>query len=250
MLENQIDTLRRIISDNDLQHYTGDLFWDLIGAVIFSDPIAGVATCKDVKELIFHIPTLLFWDKMKRYLFGTFSCYEEQVKMANKFEKNNEKYNAFVKKQIHLINEIDDDKKVDYYASLTRCFLLTPMDESLYFKLSKFLIICTPEELEFITCISMNDSFGNSSMVSSLYQYGLFTQAESHGQTKYILSDFGTALKQNCLNFDDDLGLTQRIVSYKEISPLNIAESITADSLNKAWNQANIVLNGGSSKSE
>ena len=153
MLENQISTLRRILSDEDLQHYAGDCFWNLIQMVTFSDPFAGIAAGKDMKELIFHIPTILFWDKMKRYLSGTFSCFDDQAKMTEKFNKDSNKYNDFVKKQIHLINEIDDDKKVDYFASLTRCFLLTAMDETLFFKLSKFLITCTPEELQFIADI-------------------------------------------------------------------------------------------------
>ncbi len=76
MLERQVNSLRTILSDKDLQQYTGDGFWNLIQAVVLSDPFSGIAAGKDIKELIFHIPTILFWDKMKRYLLGTFSCWE------------------------------------------------------------------------------------------------------------------------------------------------------------------------------
>lgn len=44
-------------------------------------------------------------------MFGTFGDYAEQVKMAGKFSEDNKDYERFVKRQIHLINEIDDDKK-------------------------------------------------------------------------------------------------------------------------------------------
>ena len=133
MLDNQITALKTILSDEDLQQYSGEGFWNLIQAVVLSDPFTGTLALNNIRELIFHIPTILFWDKMKRYLLGTFSCFEDQVRMAEKFNNDNNSYTAFVKKQIHLINEIDDDQKVDYFAALTRCFLLTQLEEGLFF---------------------------------------------------------------------------------------------------------------------
>lgn len=50
--------------------------------------------------------------KMQRYMFGTFGDYAEQVKMAGKFSGDNKDYDRFLKRQIHLINEIGDDKKL------------------------------------------------------------------------------------------------------------------------------------------
>ena len=68
MLDNQVRTLQTILSNEDLQDYAGDGFWNLIQAVVTSDPFSAMAAMKDIKELIFHMPTILFWDKMKRYL--------------------------------------------------------------------------------------------------------------------------------------------------------------------------------------
>ena len=246
MLERQVNSLRTILSDKDLQQYTGDGFWNLIQAVVLSDPFSGIAAGKDIKELIFHIPTILFWDKMKRYLLGTFSCREDQVKMAEKFCHDNDKYNVFVKKQIHLINEIDDDKKVDYFASLTRCFLLTDLNENLFFKLSKYITNCTPEELQFLSEISFDYQSKNTVFVSSLYQYGLFVQKEKSDGVIYVLSDFGKALKQNSLNFDSGLNGKSRIVSYEEVTPLTIAEPATAEDIEKMFNDSELVIDGGS----
>ena len=81
---------------------------------------------------------------MKRYLTGTFYSYGDQVKMAAKFNDDNKKYNKFVKRLIHLLDQLDDDQKVDYFAALTRAFLLTDLDKYLFFKLSKYLEMCIP----------------------------------------------------------------------------------------------------------
>lgn len=160
------------MKDKDIHEYAGDAFWGIIKAVSLGDVGALIDSGGDIKNLLFHTPTILFWDKMQRYMFGTFRDYAEQVKMAGKFSEDNKDYERFVKRQIHLINEIDDDKKVDYFAQLTRCYLLTEMDNALYYKLAKFLIMCTPEELDYIASFDYEGTTQLTAMVSSLYQYG------------------------------------------------------------------------------
>ena len=131
-------------------------FWKIIQAVYMGDVNilnigqTVVEVGNDIRKILIHIPTVLFWDKMQRYMFGTFKNFQEQVKMASKFNYDNGDYAKFVKKQIHLINEINDDKKVDYFAQLTRCYLLTEMEAALFYKLARFLTMCTPEELDYI----------------------------------------------------------------------------------------------------
>ena len=227
MLENQLATFTALVHDEDLQKYAGDAFIDFITAFYLDDAKAGIKTVDDVRKILFHIPTVLFWDKMKRYLYGTFKSYKDQLKMADKFHNDNSKYKQFVKRQIHLINELDDDEKVDYFAQLTRSFLITGLEESLFFKLTKFLNICTPYELEFLRTVGYDYSSPNNVVISSLYQYGLFVQNNDGNDVKYVLSDFAKALKQNCLNFDDGIGNMQRLLSYNQIAPLDILEPLT-----------------------
>ena len=172
MLEKQLEALTTILKDKDIHEYAGDAFWGIIKAVSLGDVGALIDSGGDIKNLLFYTPTILFWDKMQRYMFGTFRDYAEQVKMAGKFSEDNKDYERFVKRQIHLINEIDDDKKVDYFAQLTRCYLLTEMDNALYYKLAKFLIMCTPEELDYIASFDYEGTTQLTAMVSSLYQYG------------------------------------------------------------------------------
>ena len=145
--------------------------------------------------------------------------------MASKFNYDNGDYAKFVKKQIHLINEINDDKKVDYFAQLTRCYLLTEMEAALFYKLASFLTMCTPEELDYIASFDYNKKTELTAMISSLYQYGLFEQHEKeHGGVDYVLSGFAKALKSNSLNFNEGTDGRDRILSYAQIAPLSIAE--------------------------
>lgn len=248
MLENQLTTFSALVHDEDLQKYAGDAFLDFIKAVAFCDVGSGIKTADDVRKILFHIPTVLFWDKMKRYLYGTFRSFEDQLKLAAKFHDDNPKYKQFVKRQIHLINELDDDEKVDYFAQLTRSFLITGLEESLFFKLTKYLNICTPYELAFLKSVGYNYSFQNNVVISSLYQYGLFVQkSNDEDDVKYVLSDFAKALKQNCLNFDDGVGSAPRLLSYSQIAPLDIMEPITFGDFERITQDKTLVLNGGSS---
>lgn len=222
MLDNQVNALRCIMENSEIRTYAGDAFWNLIQAVTTADTFAGITAAKDIKEIIFHMPTLIFWDKMKRYLLGTFRSYEDQVKMSAKFNKDNTKYNEFVKQQIQLVNELDDDKKVDFFANLTRCFLLSEFESELYFKLARTISNLTCSELLFLQRTSYDYISENTTMISLLYQNGLFIQHETdEGEIRYILSDLAKSLKQNSLNFDEGLFGANRFKSYEQLSPLN-----------------------------
>lgn len=226
MLEKQLAEFKSILSDEDLQKYKDDCFWSLIEAVVSADPLSGVLAVKNIKDLIVHFPTIVFWDKMKRYLMGTFTCYEDQVKLASKFDPDSDEFTTYVKRLVHLINAIDDDKKIDYFSDLTRCFLLTELSQPLYFKLSKLLVTCTPEELDFLRDFPREDTTKNTAMVSMLYQYGLFIEGndakgEEGSPVRYVLSDFAKALKQNCLNFMEGLDGKERLADYNQLEPID-----------------------------
>lgn len=244
MLEKQLEELTTILKDKDIHEYAGDAFLGIIKAVSLGDVGALIDSGGDIKDLLFHTPTILFWDKMQRYMFGTFRDYAEQVKMAGKFSEDNKDYERFVKRQIHLINEIDDDKKVDYFAQLTSCYLLTEMDNALYYKLAKFLIMCTPEELDYIASFDYEGTTQLTAMISSLYQYGLFEQQEKqHGGVSYALSGFAKALKYNGLNFNEGTSGEKWIGSYSQIAPLSISEPITWEDINNVVSENETVIN-------
>ncbi len=245
MIEKQIAALTTILKDRDIHEYAGDAFLNIVKAVSLGDVGALLDSSVDIKNLLFHTPTILFWDKMQRYMFGTFRDYTEQVKMAGKFNEDNKDYEKFVKRQIYLINEINDDKKVDYFAQLTRCYLLTEMENALYYKLAKFLVMCTPEELDYIASFGYEETTNLTVMVSSLYQYGLFEQQEKqNGGVDYVLSGFAKALKYNSLNFNEGISGRNRIVSYSQIAPLSISEPMTWEDIDNVFSGNKIIING------
>lgn len=151
MFDEQVNTLATIIQNEDLKKYAGNAFWNLVSTVISKNPVTGVRSIKDVEQLVFHIPTAIFWNKMERFLNGTYKNLNEQVKMASRFNNDNAKYTKFVKKQVYIIDKLDDDRKVDYFALLTRCMLLQELDIALYFKLAHIINQCTSFELEYVT---------------------------------------------------------------------------------------------------
>lgn len=236
MLDKQFEEIAILLESEDLKKYSGDAFWDFIQAIVSKDPFLGISSMENIKNLICHMPTVIFWDKMRRFLFGTYKNFSEQVTMAEKFNRDNDKYREFIKKLIYLINEMDEDVKVDYYASLTRCLLLQGIENHLYFRLAKFLVQCTSYELEFIKNCNDDIKLENTAMVSILYQYGLFEQKENNDAAKkvYSLSSFGKALKSCCLNFEEDS--RQNYFSYNLLEPLDITETATDDDIDQIIN--------------
>lgn len=246
MLEKQINALTIILKNEDIHKYTGEAFMNIIKAVILGDPNALIDAGKDIKEIISNMPIILFWDKMSKYMYGTFRNYEEQLMLAEKFNRRNKDYNDFVKRQIHLINEINDDKKVDYFAQLTRCYLLYEMEDALFYKLARFITLCTPEELEYIASFDYQATTVLTAKVSSLYQYGLFEQKKKVDEKVcYVLSGFAKALKSDSLNFGDETNRETPILTYDEIAPLSIPEPMNGEDLESIFNNNEFIINGG-----
>lgn len=239
MFDDQLHALVTILKDEDVQQYAGESFYNLIKAVVFCDAGAGVDAIKNVKDLLFHMPTVLFWDKMKRFIYGTFRDYEDQVKFAAKFENDNKKYYEFVKKQIALVDSIDEDEKIDYFAQLTRCYLLCEIDNALYFKLIHLIKNCTVDELKYIETRNVDDQSDSNLWVSVLSLQGLFVQKQDDDRnTFYILSDIGKCLKSCCLNFDE--GLLAINKKYDELEALPQMEPMSLRAI-----EEKLVVSGG-----
>ncbi len=146
---------------------------DFAAAVIKKDPQAYAEAVGDMAKLLWQVPNAIFWDKMRRFLMGTFSDYEYQVKMCEKFRDEDKRYTEFVKKQIQLIEKLDFDSKVDWFANLTRAFLLESINEKEYFKLSFALRMISEEDLTYLTEFYKMKDAGENNVLNSFYQHGL-----------------------------------------------------------------------------
>lgn len=228
MLNNQIRALGEIMKNPELHTLMKDGAFNLMKCVLLHDCGSAADAARAAAALVFHTPTMLYWDKMWRYMCGVYREPADNIKMAEKFCDDNPKYEAFVKKQMNMINEFNDDQKIDYFACLTRSYLYTGLQEDLYLKLARFLTECTPGELKFLANTNFSAQLDNTMMTASLYQYGLLMLKEgADGLSKYALSDFGKSLKQNSLNFDEGLSGQTRLSSYEVMSPAALPQHIT-----------------------
>lgn len=223
--------LIRWLTNEDITKVAKEDLSSVVAAAMNSDVATGASAIKKTITDVAHLPTYIFWCKMEAFLRGTFHSYEDQINMANKFEPCSDGYAKFVSKQIMLIDKVESFEKVDYFANLTRAYLLECIStETLYFKLAKYLTQCTDEELQFIRDCSYEFIDENTVMISALYQYGLFEQGETiNGKTRYRLSSFAKALKLNCLNFRKENSGIASIRDYCDMQPLNISETASIE---------------------
>ena len=232
-IDEQIDILTETIHSKDLQEQFRGNFWNLVQTIIFKDPEAAAESGLSSAQILFHMPTAMFWTKMERYLKGTFvGGFEDQIKFSMKFSEDNESYKDFVKKQINLINNIESDNKVDYLANLTRCFFLFDMDIPLYFRLARFIENCTSDELNFLRDIKYDTWLENNAIVSMLILQGLIVQEqdEKHN-THYVLSSFGGLLKKCALNFGKESCLIESSLRYNDIAGIPQMEPISFEEI-------------------
>lgn len=71
-------------------------------------------------KFVLGLPDRIFWGKMSLFLNGILKDSDIQIKLSEYFNKDNAGYEKYTKRLIHIINSIDDDKKIDYFADLTR----------------------------------------------------------------------------------------------------------------------------------
>lgn len=238
MLKNQIQALGTIMKSPESHTVMRDGAFSLMKYVLLNDYGSGLDAAKAAATLVFHTPTMLYWDKMWRYMCGVYKEPADQTRMAAKFCDDYPKYEAFVKKQMNLISEFNDDQKIDYFACLTRSYLYAGLEENLYLKLARFLTECTPGELEFLANTRIDARLDNTMMSASLYQYGLLMLEEQpDGTNKYVLSDFGKSLKQNSLNFDEGLSGQMRLYSYDVMSPAALPQYATSEDIDRMFEE-------------
>ena len=216
-----VNNVKAIFEDESLVESLKSGTFDIAQALIFRDIDSGVNGVREIAGAICSIPTALFLGKFRRFLSGTFKSFDEQEKLAEKINKSNNNYYQNVKNIIQLIDNLEDDKKVDYFSSLTRCLLLTDLTVDLYYHLAKCLTSCTTFDLEYIRKLSYKSNLKRDFINTSLFYQRLFDRVPNNPNS-IALSGLGIALKQNCLNFEDGLNGEIRLTSFDMLSALEL----------------------------
>ena len=238
-LQEKAEALSHFLRNRDLQKTAEEDLTDLIITTLSGDPISTGVAGKKVIDDIRNLPGYILWDKINRYLRGSFRSFEDQIKLASRFDKDSKDYARFVKKMILLIDQVEDDEKIDFYANLTRAFFMGLVDSDVFFKLTKFLLLLTFDELIFIRDCPEDFRSTLTVMISSLYQFGLFDQIQVDGnETRYVLSSFALSLKRNCLNIEEGVNGKERLGNYSELQPLKINEAATDADFDRMFSES------------
>lgn len=233
MLDKIVDSFAIILKNIEIQSQIKEGGLNLAEAILIQDPFAGINAAKNLVQSVVAARDAIFWDKCQRYLMGTFHSQEDQERWTSKFDESNQSYKAFVKRTMQVIDQLDDDQKVDYFANLTKSYLYEELDKELYFRLAKFLSMSTSEELLYISQCHEFEKYQKNAMISLLYRNGLFDQdVDDKSITTYVLSDYAKALKQHSLNYNDSFRGLKKLGSYADLRPLEISKAATWDEIN------------------
>jgi len=168
-----LEAIAVVVKSKELKEYADSSVENFASVVLGGRLVSAKKQIESTTNLLFSIPDILFWDKMKCFLCGTYSDFNFQKKIFEKFSE--EEWIDFTKRQIHIVNEIEDDAKIAYFSNLTKSFAQNFIDLPLYFKLAKALQGTTREELRYLsTNINRRESPKDIFMMS-LMQYGLAT---------------------------------------------------------------------------
>lgn len=207
MLNEFINNVATVIKDKDIQSMAVNGAENLFIGFAAKDISVIPTVIKDAKEIILSIPNVIFADKMYRFLTKAFSNYEQQVKFATKFEKDNPNYYDTVKKIVQIIDKIDFDEKVDWFANLTRAVSLECIDVDKYIRLSTAVSMLTVDDLKALKYYYGRNNEIENSTLSNYYSYGLTikTTPTTYGTltSKYTLSICGIELLKYGVDFEN-----------------------------------------------
>lgn len=232
--QNISESLATLIKSDDIRNYAKNGVMDLIQAIFSGDVFQGLSAIKNFNDLIFNIPNILFWEKMQKFLLNTFSDYdfEDQIKMIAKFEESYCKYSEFVKTQIHIIDKINDDKKIEYCAKLTRSLLLNNIDLTLYYKLIQIMDTCTVDELEFLKSNKL-ERIEYNIRIYYLSTLGLVRQEQEDANVYFVLTSLAKALREYGLSDN----LKNAPIKYIDLEPPKLTKFATNADISALFNK-------------
>ena len=208
MLEKITSGLATIINDYDVREISKKSVLDFANMVVNNDTISLVEFIDDTRKLLWQIPNAVFWDKMYSFMIGTYSDYECQVKMCEKFQVDNKKAKEFIKKQIQIIEKLDFDCKVIWFSNLTRAFLLEFINEQEYFKLSFALRMISAEDIEYIKSLVNLEDVSENSVLNLFYQHSLVNKHTPNTcgsiSSEYNISELGAKFVKYGIDFNGD----------------------------------------------
>lgn len=196
-----------ILRDQAIQDLAKDGALNLFKAIILKDIPAAIKATWNIKDIMFSIPDIIYADKMYRFLTNAFKDYEQQIKFAELFNKDDKKYKETVKKQLQILEKIDFDEKVDWFANLTKAVCLELINVDKYLKLSSALTMIFSDDLLFLKKLYKSKEKDENSTLSTLYAYNLVNKRTPNTvgsiSSKFSISDDGIEMLRCGIDFEN-----------------------------------------------
>lgn len=206
MWEKINDTIVNVLKSGETRKFAKNSAENIARACFTHDIKSGVKQAVETGKYIGSIKDSLFWSKMKKWLQQTYTTQEMEANISAKFTEDEPKYKEYTKRQLQFIAQVDEEEKIDFYANLTRAWLLKYIDSSLYFKLSYLLKVFTLEELEYLKeNYTTQDITTINYYIREFSLYGLIDIVENTnmGNSKYKYSELAEIFVVCGLTFDD-----------------------------------------------
>lgn len=192
---------------------------------------------EDTKDLSYKT----FLSKLYKIIEGVDFSTADKVKLVTELHK---KMDNDVSRQLQFISWVEgihDLRKIQYYSSLFSCYLLCEIEEGLLFKLVNILERCTSFDLDYIRNFDYQKESLLDTQISYLINDGLFELCDdAEHEVRYKLSGLAIALKQNSLNYENELGTMERIKEIGKLPMYSVIEPITSDEIDKKFEEPKI----------
>lgn len=193
VLDKIVENLLCIVKSEETKKFVESSAENIASICLTGDLQSGILQeSKDFVKYAGSIKDILFWEKMKEWLTGIYNDPQMEIKASSKFTEDNSKLYEYTKRQIQYIAEIDEIEKINYYANLTRSWLMGYIKTSVYFKLVYLLKVFTLEELDYLKKnYTENEIMEVNFYIREFSLYGLIDVIEetSEGNTTYKYSD-------------------------------------------------------------
>ncbi len=225
-----VETVQSLIENENIKDLTKGSIWDFVKALA-GDYFSVIEGMGKATALVLYARDFNFWSKMQRFLQGVNLEYDTQIKFRNKFCEENKHNKEYIQRLINMIEQLETDSKIDYYAKITRYAISDVLDLSLYFKFSQTLKNCTSEELEYLSSNTLNGLYDNSFMLDSLRLLGLVSIEPTNNQ--FAFTDYAKIFKKYCLNEESSLPP----VKYNDIIASGSVQVATDEEVDEMMNE-------------
>lgn len=192
MLNEFSSNVAAVIKNRDIHELIADGAGNLLIGLLTKDLTVIPSIAQDAVKIALSVPNIIFADKLYRFFEKGFPNNKQKAKFVERLEKDNHKYEETVKIILQIIDKIDFNEKIDWFAYLTISFSSGCIDRDKYIKLSTAISMLMVDDLNALKQYYGKTNVPENSTLSNYYAYGL--------TTKIIPTGYGTSIAKHTLS--------------------------------------------------